>query len=83
MESSGAGGRNGGLPSKAGVIGVDHIHDRKIPLAKDRLSLRVCQFFPFDSTPVIEINQIRLSLGLIPRGGLLVSFQKRRIGVAS
>lgn len=33
MESSGAGGRNRGLPSKAGVIGDDHIDDRKIPSA--------------------------------------------------
>jgi DNA-binding beta-propeller fold protein YncE len=52
------------------------------------LSLRVfaagiSNFFPFDSTPVIEINNVRLSLGPIPRGGFLVSFQKRCIGVAS
>jgi hypothetical protein len=33
MESSRAGGRNGGLPSKAGVNGIDSFHNRKIPLA--------------------------------------------------
>jgi hypothetical protein len=33
MESSSAGGRNGGLPAKAGVNGDDHIDNRKVPLA--------------------------------------------------
>ena len=33
MESSSAGGRNGGLPAKAGVNGDDHINNRKVPLA--------------------------------------------------
>jgi hypothetical protein len=32
MESSSAGGRNGGLPAKAGVDGDDHIYDRKVSL---------------------------------------------------
>ena len=55
MESSSAGGRNGGLRAKAGVNGDDHFYNRKVPLgfaghrrlteSISRQSLYVCKIW--------------------------------------
>ena len=63
MESSSAGGRNGGLPSKAGVNGDDHIYDSKS-------SFRLCGAPSFDRVDLTAISVRLQNLALSNRSCL-------------